>query len=314
MEKKNTLVIVAGPTASGKSSVAVELAKQMNGEIISADSMQVYRGMDVGTAKITAEEMSGVPHYLLDVFAPDEEFNIAIFQKFAKAHIKEIQAKNKLPILAGGTGFYIQSVAFDSEFEDMEMDKALRAALEREYEELGADHFHEKLAQVDAEAARSIHPNNKKRVVRAMEYFHLTGERISEHNKTQRAKQSPYDLHYFVLNMDREVLYRRIDSRVDKMIEFGLVDEVKGLLQQGYTKDLVSMQGLGYKEILAYLEGEISLDEAVYILKRDTRHFAKRQWTWFKREPHCIWVDITEKESAKEIATRIASMMQESKS
>lgn len=309
-ENMKKLVIVAGPTASGKSSVAVELAKLLHGEIISADSMQVYREMNIGTAKITAEEMDGIEHFLLDEFSPDEEFNITIFQERAKKYIEEIHARKKIPILAGGTGFYIQSVAFDSEFDSMEIDKSLRERLEREYDEEGADHFHERLQMVDDEAAKAIHPNNKKRMVRALEYFLLTGEKISTHNKEQRAKKSPYDLHYFVLNMDRDILYQRIDKRVDRMVEDGLVKEVQGLLDKGYKKDLVSMQGLGYKEIAAYLQGEISLERAIYILKRDTRHFAKRQLTWFKREPMCEWVNISEQESPVDIAKRLLAKIE----
>ncbi len=311
---KKKLIVIAGPTASGKSSVAVELAKLINANIISADSMQVYRGMDIGTAKITKEEMKGVRHYLLDEFAPDEAFNVAIFQKLAKQYIEEIHSHGNVPILAGGTGFYIQSVAFDSEFEEMEIDRTLRRELEKEYDELGAASFHEMLKKVDAGAAKSIHPNNKKRMVRALEYFRLTGERISEHNAKQRAKRSPYELYYFVLNMDREILYRRIDERVDKLVEAGLVEEVNSLLMQGYSRNLVSMQGLGYKEIAAYLEGEMSLEEAIYIIKRDTRHFAKRQWTWFKREPACRWVDISPKDSAQDVAKRILDVIKKDSS
>lgn len=288
---KKPLIILTGPTASGKTELSVRLAKAVNGEIISADSIQVYKYMDIGSAKVTRDEMQGVRHYLVDELYPDEEFNIYIFKEKAKKYMDEIYAKGKVPIVAGGTGFYIQSLLYDVEFESEDNDREYRRELESMAEEKGADYLHDMLKRVDEKAAGAIHPNNVKRVIRALEYNKLTGGRISEHNERQRERKSPYSFKYFVLNMDRDRLYERIDRRIDIMLENGLVEEVNHLLDMGYGRELVAMQGLGYKEIAAYLEGELSLDEAVYILKRDTRHFAKRQLTWFRRERDVSWVN-----------------------
>ena len=289
-QKIKPLVVLTGPTAVGKTALSIHLAKAINGEIISADSMQVYRQMDIGTAKITPEEMQGVPHYLVDEFMPDEEFNVVKFKEYANRYIEDIYKKGKIPILVGGTGFYIQAVLKDVAFEQEEVSPC-RQKLQKLAEEKGAHYLHEQLAEVDPDSAKAIHENNVRRVIRALEYYEQTGKRISEHNASQKEKESPYQFAYFVLNQNRKVLYQRIDKRVDLMMEQGLLKEVEHLLEQGYTRDLVSMQGLGYKEICAYLAGEISLEEAVYIIKRDTRHFAKRQLTWFKREKEVIWVD-----------------------
>ncbi len=288
---KPPLVILTGPTAVGKTALSVELAKRINGEIISADSMQVYRGMDIGSAKVTKEEMQGVPHYLIDEFEPDEEFHVVRFQEYAKRYIRKILDKGKVPILVGGTGFYIQAVLYDIDFTDNGEDKSCREQLERTAREQGAEVLHEKLREVDPESADAIHANNVKRVIRALEYYYETGQKISQHNEEERRRESPYNFAYFVLNDEREKVYERIDRRVDLMMEQGLIDEVRALKQKGYTRDMVSMQGLGYKEILDYLNGELPLEEAVRILKRDTRHFAKRQITWFKREREVIWVN-----------------------
>jgi len=285
------LVVLTGPTAVGKTSLSIALAKAINGEIISADSMQVYKHMDIGSAKIKPEEMDGVKHYLVDVFDPTEDFNVFLFQKYAKEAIKEINAKGKIPILVGGTGFYIQSIVYDIDFSDQEQDTSYREELESIAKNEGPDKLHKMLAEIDPESANSIHANNVKRVIRALEYYKLTGEKISEHNETEKQKKSPYDFSYFVLNDERDNLYKRIDKRVDLMVEEGLLDEVKRLKEMGLTKDTVSMQGLGYKEILSYLDGEITLDEAIEIIKRDTRRFAKRQLTWFRREKDVIWVN-----------------------
>lgn len=292
---KKPLIILTGPTAVGKTKVSIELAKALNGEIISADSMQVYKYMDIGSAKIRPEEMQGVKHYLVDELEPDEEFHVVRFQQMAKEAMKDIYAKGKVPIVVGGTGFYIQALLYDIDFTENEEDTVYRRELEQLAEEKGADHIHAMLREVDPESAETIHANNVKRVIRALEFYKLTGNKISEHNEKERAKESPYNFCYFVLNDERKLLYDRIDQRVDKMLEDGLLDEVSELKNRGYTKDMVSMQGLGYKEILDYLNGEISLEEAVYILKRDTRHFAKRQLTWFRRERDVIWIDKNEK-------------------
>ena len=288
---KKPLIILTGPTAVGKTKLSIELAKAVNGEIISADSMQVYKHMDIGSAKIKKEEMCGVSHHLIDVLEPDEEFHVVRFQEMAKQAMEEIYAKGKVPILAGGTGFYIQAVVKDIDFSKETEKSPVREELEKLAEEKGCAYLHERLQQVDPKSAEKIHANNVKRVIRALEYFELTGKPISLHNEEEAAKESPYNVAYFVLNDVRERLYERIDARVDAMLQEGLVEEVSGLAKKGYTKDMVSMQGLGYKEILSYLDGSYTLDEAVYILRRDTLHFAKRQLTWFKREKDVIWVN-----------------------
>lgn len=289
--EKKKLVILTGPTAVGKSALSVALAKEIGGEIISADSMQVYRHMDIGSAKITQEEMDCVPHHLIDVLEPTEEFNVVIFQQLAKTAMEEIWQRGHIPILAGGTGFYIQAVLYDIDFTHNDEDSSLRARLEDIAETKGNEALYEQLRQVDPESCETIHPNNVKRVIRAIEFYQKTGRKISDHNKEQQKNLSPYNFAYFVLNDDRSRLYEKIDRRVDAMIGQGLVSEVENLKAIGCTRDLVSMQGLGYKEILDYLNGNCSLEEAVYLIKRDTRHFAKRQLTWFRREKSVIWVD-----------------------
>ena len=288
---KKPLIVLTGPTAVGKTSLSISLAKAVNGEIISADSMQVYKGMDIGSAKIRKEEMQGVTHYLVDILEPEEEFHIVKFQELAKAAMEEIYAKGKIPILVGGTGFYIQAVTRDIDFTQAEQETSYREELEQFAKEKGAEYLHEKLREVDSKSAENIHANNVKRVIRALEFYHQNGTPISEHNEEQKQQTSPYNLTYFVLTAPREILYERIDRRVDQMMEEGLLEEVKSLRERGCHRGMVSMQGLGYKEILAYLEGEYPLEEAVRILKRDTRHFAKRQLTWFRREQDVIWVD-----------------------
>lgn len=289
MQKK--LIILTGPTAAGKTKLSIALAKSVNGEIISADSMQVYKHMDIGSAKIRPEEMQGIKHYLVDILEPSEEFNIVLFQKYAKQAAAEIYEKGKIPIIVGGTGFYIQSVLYDIDFQDSDEDAALRAELEKTAQEKGREFLHNILKECDPQAAREIHANNVKRVIRAIEFYRQTGRKISEHNETERAKQSAYDSYYFVLTDKREKLYENIEKRVDIMIQEGLVGEVKRLMDMGCKRDSTAMQGLGYKEIISYLMGEITLDEAIRIIKRDTRHFAKRQLTWFRRERDVIWIE-----------------------
>ena len=289
---KQPLVIFTGPTAVGKTALSIRLAKELNGEIISADSAQVYKYMDIGSAKITKDEMQGIKHYLIDVLEPSEEFNIATFKEMAISACREIYSKGKIPIVVGGTGFYIQSLIYDVDFsKESEGNNEIRSELEQIYKEKGADYLHDMLKSIDKESAETIHKNNVKRVIRAIEYYKLTGEKISVHNKTQSEKESPFNFAYFVLNEDRDSLYKKIDKRVDIMFENGLVGEVKSLKNMGLSKDNTSMLALGYKEVLDYLNGEISLDEAKEIIKRDTRHFAKRQITWFKRENDVIWLN-----------------------
>ncbi len=289
--QQKPMIILTGPTAVGKSALSVELAKKINGAVISADSMQVYRHMDIGSAKITPEEMQGVTHYMIDELEPDEEFHVVRFVTMAKEYLKEIYADGKIPIIAGGTGFYIQALLYDIDFTEQQCDETYRRQLEDLAREHGAEYLHGMLREVDPASAEAIHANNIKRVIRALEFYHLSGKKISEHNETERQKQSPYNFAYFVLTDERAKLYERIDRRVDAMIEAGLVEEVKKLKSLGCSREMVSMQGLGYKEILAYLDGGCTLEEAVYIIKRETRHFAKRQLTWFKRERDVIRLD-----------------------
>ena len=289
--QKKPMIILTGPTAVGKSALSVELAKQINGAIISADSMQVYRHMDIGSAKITPGEMQGITHYMIDELEPDEEFHVVRFVTMAKGYLNKIYADGKIPIIAGGTGFYIQALLYDIDFTKQQCDETYREKLEALAKERGAEYLHGMLREVDPASAEAIHANNIKRVIRALEFYHLSGKKISEHNETERQKQSPYNFAYFVLTDERAKLYDRIDRRVDAMVEAGLVDEVKKLKAMGCSRKMVSMQGLGYKEILAYLDGEYTLEEAIYIIKRETRHFAKRQLTWFKRERDVIWLD-----------------------
>lgn len=290
MEQK-PLIILAGPTAVGKTALSIALARAVGGEIISADSMQVYKGMDIGSAKIRADEMQGIPHYLIDELEPDEEFHVVLFQQLAKKYMEAIWQKGKIPILVGGTGFYIQAVLYDIDFTQSSSDPSYREELERLAKERGAGYLHDMLKQVDEKSAIEIHANNIKRVIRALEYYKDTGEPISAHNEMQRQKASPYRFAYFVLNDERAKIYDNINQRIDAMMEEGLLEEVRGLREKGYTRDMVSMQGLGYKEILDYLNGECTLKEAIYTLKRDTRHFAKRQITWMKREKDVCWVN-----------------------
>ncbi len=290
MKDKKPLVIIAGPTSVGKTGISIQLAKRIHGEIISADSMQVYKGMDIGTAKITSSEMEGVPHYLIDILRPKDEFNVVVFQKYAKHAMETIYRNGHIPILVGGTGFYIQSILYDIDFSEGEQDIEYRATLEAMAIKNGDGYLHRLLQKVDAKSADNIHPNNRKRVIRALEYYKINGEPISKHNEEERKKISPYEAYYFVLNDDRERLYQTIEQRIDQMMENGLLEEVRNLKKRGYSSDMVSMQGLGYKELLEYLNGDCTLEESIYKLKRDTRHFAKRQLTWFRREKNVIWI------------------------
>lgn len=285
------LIVLTGPTAVGKTSLSIALAKAVDGEIISADSMQVYKYMNIGTAKITEEEKCGIPHFLIDEFEPDEEFNVTIFKNKVMGYIKDIKSRGKVPIIVGGTGFYIQSVIYDINFNEYGDDSEVRKKYELMAETIGKSELHKKLALVDREYADSVSENNVKKVVRALTFFEMTGEKLSEHNKRERERSSPFDFAYFVLTMDRKKLYERIDKRVDLMFDMGLVDEVKALMAKGYDKSLVSMQGIGYKEVIDYLNGKTSLEECIDIIKRDTRHFAKRQLTWFKREKVVTYID-----------------------
>lgn len=289
--KDNRLIILTGPTAVGKTDLSIALAKQINGAIISADSMQVYRGMDIGSAKITREEMQGVPHYLIDILDPNESFDVAKFKSNANAACEEIYEHGMIPIVTGGTGFYIQALLYDVDFKEHSLNQAYREELMSIAKEQGAHALHEMLAAVDPDAAAQIHENNIKRTIRALEYFKETNNQISEHNEAAHQKPSPFCFAYFVLTNERKIIYEQIDKRVDKMMKEGLLAEVASLKEKGFKKTDVAMQGLGYKELLAYLDDEISLEDAIYRIKRDTRHFAKRQLTWFRRERDVIWID-----------------------
>ncbi|MBR3241129.1 MAG: tRNA (adenosine(37)-N6)-dimethylallyltransferase MiaA [Parasporobacterium sp.] len=304
---KKPLIILSGPTAAGKTDLSISLAKTIGGEIISADSMQVYKGFYIGTAKISREEMQDVPHYLIDILEADEEFNVYEFQKRTLSALETIYRNGNIPIIVGGTGFYIQSILYDIAFTEEETDKTYRRSLEVLAEKEGPESVHKLLEEADPEAAAQIHANNIKRTIRALEFFRETGQKISEHNEEQRQKISPYNFAYFVLNRDRQILYERIDLRVDQMMEEGLLEEVRTLLESGVSPNSLAMQGLGYKEIVDYLQERCSLEEAVYNIKIGTRHFAKRQLTWFRREKDVLWLNYEDFENDK--AAMLAYMM-----
>lgn len=291
MTEKKPLVILTGPTAVGKTALSIKLASEIGGEIISADSMQVYRQMDIGSAKIKPEEMGGIPHHMIDILEPEEEFNVCLFEKLALEAMEQIYERGHIPVVVGGTGFYIQALLYQIDFTEEETDTAYRDKLWQLGEEKGNHYLHELLRKVDPKSAEEIHENNRKRVIRALEFYENCGKPISTHNKEQRQKTSAYNSCYFVLTDDRKKLYERIESRVDQMLSKGLVDEVRTLKERGCNASMVSMQGLGYKEILEYLDGRCSLLEAVEKIKKETRHFAKRQLTWFRREKDVIWID-----------------------
>lgn len=302
------LLVIVGPTATGKTTVAVEVAKKIRGEIISADSMLIYRYMNIGTAKPTMEERQGIPHYMLDLIDPDEQYSVALFQQQAEKHIYEIIAKDRLPLLVGGTGLYIRSVIDHYDFTFTGIDTALRLRLQNEAKISGVKAVYCQLKEVDPVTAAKLHPNNLKRVIRALEVYHQTGRPASNFQTRDQQPRPKYNLLMFGLNMDRQVLYKRIEERVDKMLLAGLVEEVQQLLDRGYGPELISMQGLGYKEIIPYLEGRTTLEEAVLLLKRNTRRFAKRQVTWFKHDQRINWIDITGHRNVWEISEEIVRL------
>lgn len=293
-QRKRPMIVLTGPTAVGKTKLSIALAKAVDGEVLSADSMQVYRHMDIGSAKITPEEMQGIPHHMIDILEPWEPFNVVVFKHKCEECLQGIYGRGHIPIVTGGTGFYIQALLKDIDFTENEENTEYRAYLEELAQEKGAEYLHGLLAQVDPDSAGSIHANNRKRIIRALEFYHLTGEPISRHNVIERGKSSAYRSCYFVLNDERGRLYQRIEQRVDEMLGQGLVEEVRQLQEMGCKRDMVSMQGLGYKELLAWLEGESGYEEAVAKIKQNTRHFAKRQLTWFRREQDVIWVNKNE--------------------
>ena len=306
----NPLIIIAGPTAVGKSDIAVKLAKDIKGQIISADSIQVYKGMDIGSAKIAKDEMGGIKHHLIDVLDPREEFGVNVFQDMSKEAISQIYRDNELPIVVGGTGFYIQGLLYDIDFNDEEGDKEYRNKLTAMSElPHGKEKLYDRLKELDPDYAASLHYNNVKRVIRALEYHKHTGRLFSEYNREQSERKSPYDFLYFALNLPREELYERIDKRVNIMFDMGLVDEVVALKEKGYTGNLQSMQGIGYREIWSYIDGEISLEEAKELIKKNTRHFAKRQLTWLRREKDVIFIDKEKYSGDREIIEYMKDIM-----
>lgn len=305
----DNVIVILGPTASGKTKLSIELAKDIRGEIVSADSMQIYKYMDIGTAKPDEEEKQGIKHYLIDEVTPDSEFSVARFQQLAKNYIDDIIDRSKVPIVSGGTGLYIDSLIYNIEFGDTICDWELREKLKNEALEKGNEYLHNKLKEIDPEAAEKIHMNNVKRVIRAIEVYTYTKKTISMHQKESRRNPPKYNFTIFGLRMDREKLYERINQRVDLMMEKGLVQEVKKLVEMGYDNSTIAMQGIGYKEILSYLKGEITLDEAIYVLKRDTRHYAKRQLTWFNRMEDVTWIDIDQNSNLTEIIKNIKEVI-----
>lgn len=288
--KKIPLIILTGPTAVGKTALSIELAKDLNAEIISADSMQIYEYMDIGSAKVTKEEMDGVTHHMIDEVKPDFPFSVSEFQERANKYIKEVANKGKNVLVTGGTGLYLNSLIYNMDFAKSNSNSKIREELEKELKDKGIDYMHDKLKSLDSEAACRIHKNNTKRVIRALEVC-LDGKKMQDFSNDLRYNEEYLPI-IIVLNRDREILYNRINKRVDIMMESGLIEEVKKLLSLGYDKNLISMQGIGYKEIIKYLEGEYTLDEAVEIIKRDSRRYAKRQITWFKRYKDSEWFDL----------------------
>ena len=302
------LVIIAGPTAAGKSAVSIALAKRIGGEVISADSMQVYHKMDIGSAKLCPDEMQGIRHHLIDILEPTGDFNVSVFRDKAETAVKDIQGRGALPIICGGTGFYIQALLYGIDFAEGETDATLRGSLEKEAEAIGTEAMEERLRGFDPVSA-DIYHGNLKRIIRAIEYHELTGRLMSDKNAEERLREPVYDAAYFVLTMPRDMLYEKIDKRVDLMMEQGLVEEVKSLIDMGVTRNMTSMQGLGYRQIYDHLNGEYDLDTAVSEIKKQTRHFAKRQITWFKREKNVTWIDVTKYNTADEIAEYMAEVI-----
>ncbi len=301
------LLVLAGPTASGKTALSVELARRLDGEIISGDSMQVYRGMDIGTAKVRPVETGGIPHHLIDLFEPDHPFSVAEFQELASQAIREIASRGRLPVLVGGTGLYVRAVTDGYDFSAAEADPEFRQVLIAEAGEHGAPSLHRRLSRVDPGAAARIHPNDLRRITRALEVYHSSGKKISEQGKDQAPR---YDLLMIGLTMPREELYRRINLRVRQMIEQGWVAEVAALLQKGYSPELTSMQALGYRELIDYQKGKVSLDQAVEVISRGTRRFAKRQLTWFRADPRIHWIDVGEARSKEEPLQEILQLVE----
>ena len=288
--QKEKVIVICGPTASGKTALSIELAKQINGEIVSADSMQIYKDMDIGTAKPTQEEKQGIKHYLIDFVSPDERYSVADYKQDAKKAIREILKKGKVPIIVGGTGLYVDSLIYEIEYPNIEFDEKYREKLEKEVEENGLEELYEKAKEIDNEAIQKISKNDKKRILRILEIYHATGKNKTEQEKESRKKEVEYDYKVFALKWDREMLYERINKRVDIMLEQGLIEEVKSIYEK-YNKFPTAMQGLGYKEVVEYLENKTTKEEMIEKIKQETRRYAKRQMTWFKKNKQTIWLN-----------------------
>lgn len=285
------IFILAGPTAVGKTNISINLAKKLKGEIISADSMQIYKKMDIGSAKISEEEMQGIPHHMINVVDPKEDFSVAMFKEKAERDIENIKSRGNLPMIVGGTGFYINSLIYNYNFANTNRDEEYRKHLETLAEEKGNIYVHNLLKDIDLDSYNKLYPNDLKRVIRALEVYKVTGKPISQFTKEEDLYNIPYNVHYYVLNMNREELYDRINKRVDIMLEKGLIEEVIRLQKEGYTSDMQSMKGIGYKEILYYLDGQISLEKSIEMIKQFSRNYAKRQLTWFRKDPRVKWVN-----------------------
>ncbi len=311
--KNEPLIIISGATAVGKTELSIKLAQMINGEIISADSMQVYKNFDIGTAKASADEMKGIKHYLIDELDADEEFSVYEFKIRAEKYIKQILSDGKIPIIVGGTGFYIQSVLYGIDFSEEESNTKYRQQLEAIAQEKGKAFLHDMLLKADPESAKKIHENDIKRVIRALDYYHENNSPISEHNRMQQQKKAAYNYAYFVLNRDRQTIYDRINKRVDIMIRDGLIEEVKGLIASGISPDSIAMQGLGYKETVKYINGEISLERLSELIKSGTRHFAKRQITWFKRERDVKWLNYEDYSNVDDMLNKMFEILKEKK-
>lgn len=309
---KDNLCIIVGPTSIGKSDLAIDLAQKHNGEIISADSMQIYKYMNIGTAKVREEEMKDIPHHMVDIIDPDEGFTVSDFKHMAKKHIKEINSKGRLPIVVGGTGLYINSLVYNLDFAKIPPNEELRMEYEDKIEKFGNEYLHNKLMKIDKSSGEKISIKDKKRIIRALEIYDSTGRTMSEYNKNFRVMNEDYNLLYIALDMDRAKLYERINNRVDIMLEKGLIDEVKSILEMGYNKDLISLKAIGYKEIIMYLENEISLEEAIELIKKASRNYAKRQLTWFRRDHRIKWINIDEYDKTIDICNNISDYIVES--
>lgn len=304
---RNRIIVIVGPTAVGKTYVSVELAKKLNTEIISADSMQIYKGMNIGTAKITEEEKHGIIHHMINIVSPDEDYSVSEFKYEAEKIIDKMLLTNNIPIIVGGSGLYVNSLIYDLDFGNAKSDEKLREYYTYYYKEHGEDALYDKLMRIDPESAEKIHKNNIKRVIRALEVYDITGKKFSELNTDIRKESNKYDCILIGLSMERKTLYERINQRVDEMLLKGLVDEVKSLIEKRYDKNLVSMRGIGYKEIIDYLEGNMDYEEAVNILKRNTRRFAKRQYTWFLKDENIKWFSM---DNLEEIDNTIKSILE----